>query len=82
MTTRASKADLIRELDAAVIEPLNYFAGPGQVSAAAIAGWGAWETLAHFPYWHQATAWGIASATLGGPPWLVSADADAVNALP
>ena len=56
MTMQASKADLIRELDAAVTDTLAYFAGPGQVSAASIAGWGAWEILAHFPYWHQATA--------------------------
>ncbi len=33
----------------------------------------------HFIYFHDATAWGIQSAALGGPPWPVPADADTVN---
>ena len=33
----------------------------------------------HFIYFHDATAWGIQSAALGGPPWPVPGDADTVN---
>jgi hypothetical protein len=33
----------------------------------------------HFIYFHDATAWGIQSAALGGPPWPVPADSDTVN---
>ena len=36
--------------------------------------------LAHFPYWHYATTWGIASAAAGGPPWQLSGTADEINA--
>jgi hypothetical protein len=35
--------------------------------------------LMHFIYFHDATAWGIRSAALGGPPWPVPADSDTVN---
>ncbi len=33
----------------------------------------------HFIYFHNATAWGIQSAALGGSPWPVPANADFVN---
>ena len=33
----------------------------------------------HFIYFHDATAWGIQSAALSGPPWPVPADSDTVN---
>ncbi len=33
----------------------------------------------HFLYFHDATAWGIRSAALGGAPWPVPADSDHVN---
>ena len=33
----------------------------------------------HFIYFHDATAWGIQSVALGGPPWPVPADSDTVN---
>ncbi len=71
---------LVAELEAAVNETLAWFTGPGRVSQTRIERWGAWEVLAHLPYWHEATAWGIASAALGGPPWLVSGTADEINA--
>jgi hypothetical protein len=35
--------------------------------------------LQHFLYFHDATAWGIQSVALGGPPWPVPADSDHVN---
>src|SRR2546422_8513166 len=35
--------------------------------------------MMHFIYFHDATAWGIQSAALGGPPWPVPADSDTVN---
>src|SRR5437870_12440985 len=33
----------------------------------------------HIIYFHDATAWGIQSVALGGPPWPVPADSDTVN---
>jgi hypothetical protein len=41
--------------------------------------WQVREVLMHFIYFHDATAWGIRSAALGGPPWPVPADSDMVN---
>ncbi len=80
MTPQSSTDTLLLTLDQAVQETLTYVAGPGRTAAASTDQWGAWEVLAHFPYWHDATAWGIASATLGGPPWQLSGSADEINA--
>ncbi|MGD9891173.1 MAG: hypothetical protein AB7R89_03580 [Dehalococcoidia bacterium] len=79
MTTPSTKDDLLLALDRAVQETLTYFDGPGR-AAAPPGQWGAWDVLAHFHYWHDATAWGIASASLGGPPWQLSGSADTINA--
>ena len=80
MATEQSKEQLIAELEHSVRDTLSYFEGPGRASAARIDRWGAWEVLAHLSYWHYATAWGIDSATAGGPPWLLPAGADEINA--
>src|SRR6266545_4815888 len=80
MTSPPSKDDLIAAVEAAVNDTLSWFEGPGRTAAARIDQWGAWEVLAHFEYWHDATAWGIASGTLGGPPWHLSGTADEINA--
>jgi len=80
MTAATTKDSLISGLSAAVEETLAYFEGPGQTSSARVAGWGAWEILAHFAYWHYATGWGIRSAAIGGPPWQLSGSADETNA--
>jgi hypothetical protein len=70
---------LIQELDRAVTEVLAYFAGPGRTSAARVDRWQARDVLQHFIYFHDATAWGIQSVALDGPPWPVPGDADTVN---
>jgi hypothetical protein len=70
---------LIQELDRAVTEVLTYFAGPGRTSKAKVDQWQARDVLQHFLYFHDATAWGIQSAALGGPVWPVPGDADIVN---
>ncbi len=80
MTTDTSRDELIAELEQAVRDTLSYFEGPGQASSARIDEWGTWDVLAHLPYWHYATAWGITSATDGGPPWQLSGSADEINA--
>jgi hypothetical protein len=80
MTTPSTKDALLVNLDQAVQETLTYLAGPGRTATPPAGQWGAWEVLAHFPYWHAATAWGIASATRGGPPWQLSGSADEINA--
>lgn len=80
MTNQADNDALIADLERTVQETLAYFEGEGRAGMARIDQWGAQEVLAHFAYWHHATAWGIASAARGGPPWQLSASADETNA--
>jgi hypothetical protein len=79
MTTPSEKDALLGELDRVARDTLAYFEGPGRKTEARVAQWQARDVLMHFIYFHDATAWGIQSAALGGPPWLVPSDADAVN---
>lgn len=69
----------IADLDRVVQETLAYFDGPGRVTDARVDRWQARDVLMHFIYFHDATAWGIQSVALGGPPWPVPADSDTVN---
>jgi hypothetical protein len=78
MTARP-KDELLADLDRVVRECLAYFEGPGRVTPARVDRWQARDVLMHFIYFHDATAWGIQSAALGGPLWSVPADADTVN---
>jgi hypothetical protein len=76
----AAKGDaLIQNLDAAVREVLGYFEGAGRTSKARVDRWQARDVLQHFLYFHDATAWGIQSAAIGGPLWPVPGDSDIVN---
>jgi len=75
----ANKDALIRGLDDAVREVLAYFDGPGRTSSATVDRWQARDVLQHFIYFHDATAWGIQSAALGGPTWPLPGDADTIN---
>jgi hypothetical protein len=76
----AAKSDaLIQNLDGAVREVLAYFEGPGRTSTAKVDRWQARDVLQHFLYFHDATAWGIQSAAIGGPLWPVPGDSDIVN---
>ena len=75
-----SKEELVAALEEAVSDTLAYFERTGQTTTARIDRWGAWEVLAHFPYWHYATTWGIISAATGGPPWQLPGTADEINA--
>ena len=79
MTTSKSDEPVIAELDRVAQDVFAYFAGPGRTSSARVDQWHARDVLLHFIYFHDATAWGIESAGLGGPPWPVAADADTVN---
>jgi len=79
MTTMPDKDLLLAELDRVAQETFAYFAGPGARTDARVDRWQARDVLMHFIYFHDATAWGIASAAHGGPPWPVPADADTVN---
>jgi len=75
----ADKQALISNLDNAVREVLGYFDGAGRTSTAKVDKWQARDVLQHFIYFHEATAWGIQSAALGGPLWQVPGDSDIVN---
>ena len=70
---------LLAQLDRVVQDTLAYFEGPGRATTARVDRWQARDVLMHFLYFHDATAWGIQSAALGGPPWPVPADSDVVN---
>src|SRR5438128_12550073 len=79
MTTIAPKEVPLANLDRVVQETLAYFEGPGRATNARVDRWRARDVLMHFIYFHDATAWGIQSLTLDGPPWPVAADCDTVN---
>jgi hypothetical protein len=79
MTTLPPKDALIANLDRVVQDTLAYFEGPGRTTGARVDRWQARDVLMHFIYFHDATAWGIQSAALGGPPWPVPAETDTVN---
>jgi hypothetical protein len=70
---------VLAELDRVVRDTLAYFEGPGRTTVARVDQWQARDVLMHFIYFHDATAWGIQSVALGGPPWPVPANADQVN---
>ena len=70
---------LTTSLDQVVQEVLAYFEGAGRTTAARVGDWQARDVLMHFLYFHDATAWGLRSAALGGPPWPVPAGTDHVN---
>jgi hypothetical protein len=80
MTMQESRDRLISDLEMAVNDALAYFDRHGRMTRARIDDWGSWEILAHFAYWHAATAWGIASAIRGGPPWQLPGTAYEINA--
>ena len=75
----ADTEPLIQNLDRAVNDVLAYFAGPGRTSTARVDRWQGRDVLQHFLYFHDATAWGIQSAAMGGALWLLPADADTIN---
>jgi hypothetical protein len=79
MSTSPSNEALVAELDRVVKETLGYFDGAGRSSTATVDRWQARDVLMHFLYFHDATAWGIQAAALGGPPWQLPADADTIN---
>ena len=79
MATPPTKEALFTDLDRVVRETLTYFEGTGRVSAARVDRWHARDVLMHFIYFHDATAWGLQSAALGGPPWPLPTDADGIN---
>jgi hypothetical protein len=73
------KQALMANLDQTVKEVFAFFDGPGRTSSAKVDKWQARDVLQHFIYFHEATAWGIQSAALGGPLWQVPGDSDIVN---
>lgn len=79
MATLRSTDALLADLDRVVRETLAYFEGPGRTTSARVDRWQARDILMHFIYFHDATAWGIQSVALAGPPWPLPADADTVN---
>src|SRR3989442_11788794 len=79
MATPPAKEALLAELDRVVRETLTYFEAAGRVTSARVDRWQARDVLMHFIYFHDATAWGLQSVALGGPPWPLPTDADGIN---
>ncbi len=79
MSTSPSNEALLTELDRVVRETLGYFDGAGRTTGARVDRWQARDVLMHFIYFHDATAWGMQAAALGGPPWPLPGDADTIN---
>src|SRR5215813_14834039 len=79
MASSPSNDALLTELDRVVKDTLSYFDGAGRSTGARVDRWQARDILMHFIYFHDATAWGIQAAALGGPPWPLAADADTIN---
>src|SRR5437879_13797189 len=79
MSTSPSNEALLTELDRVVKETFGYFDGAGRATTAKVDRWQARDVLMHFIYFHDATAWGLQAAALGGPPWPLPADADVIN---
>ena len=80
MTQPSELETLLADLDSAVNTVLAYFEGPGQSSNVRIGDWGAWEVLAHFLYWHEATTNGMESVARGDGPMNVTIETDSMNA--
>jgi hypothetical protein len=79
MSARPQDDAALASLEQAVTSTLAYFDAAGRTTAARVDRWQARDVLMHFIYFHDATAWGIESAALGGPPWPLPADADTIN---
>jgi hypothetical protein len=79
MTPTSSKEGLLANLDRVAQETFAYFGGAGRTNPARVDQWQARDVLQHFIYFHDATAWGIQSAAIGGPLWPVPGDSDIVN---
>ena len=79
MPSTGSKDTLLANLDRVAQETFTYFDGAGRTNPARVDQWQARDVLQHFIYFHDATAWGIQSAALGGPLWPVPGDSDIVN---
>ncbi len=79
MTPTSSKEGLLANLDRVAQETFAYFDGAGRTTPARVDQWQARDVLQHFIYFHDATAWGIQSAAIGGPLWPVPGDSDIVN---
>lgn len=81
MSTNPERETLLSNLNAAVNATLAYFDGPGATTRARVGDWGAWETLAHFLYWHETTAQGMEWVARGFGPCVVTTETDATNAV-
>lgn len=79
MTTPAPTDTVIDALDRVAQDTFAWFDGIGRTTAARVDRWQARDVLQHFIYFHDATAWGIQSAALGGPVWVLPADSDHIN---
>lgn len=79
MTPSEANDKVLADLDRVALETFAWFSGPGRSTDARVDRWQARDVLMHFLYFHDATAWGIQSAALGGPLWPVPGDSDIVN---
>jgi sulfur carrier protein ThiS len=79
MTLTADDRRLLDELDATVRATIEALRAEDQQAVVRPGEWGLPEVVAHFLYWHDATAWGTASANAEGPAWPLPSGPDPIN---
>jgi hypothetical protein len=78
MTAERDRTELIPDL-IEVVETTIEALRDELPADARVADWDARDVAAHFIYWHDATGWGIASASAGGPAWPIPSGPDPIN---
>ncbi|MEZ4504069.1 MAG: DinB family protein [Dehalococcoidia bacterium] len=79
MPLTAEDRRLLDELDSTVRATIEALRAEDQQAAVRPGEWGLPEVVAHFLYWHDATAWGTASANGEGPAWPLPSGPDPIN---
>jgi len=79
MTLSADDRRRLDELDATVRSTIEALRAENQQAVVRPGEWGLPEVVAHFLYWHDATAWGTASANIEGPAWPLPSGPDPIN---
>jgi sulfur carrier protein ThiS len=79
MTLSTEDRQRLDELDATVRSTIEALRAEDQQAVVRPGEWGLPEVVAHFLYWHDATAWGTASANVEGPAWPLPSGPDPIN---
>jgi hypothetical protein len=75
----SERRELIADLSSVVDETLRALRSEIPTTAR-VDQWDRRDVAAYFLYWHEATGWGTASTSVGGPPWPIPSGPDPINA--